>query len=329
MFCVFMLSRSSSPPRRSQRKKEQKHMQQKILTTVPQLIEAGGRASGGVTETAATITLVLNTKPAIDADTNALMDARDLHINANAELKVRFASLNSVKSASRDYIAAVRDTLKRTLGPKYSPVWDTTGFIGSFKIPTTTAGLKDRLHSLKTYLTNNPTMEVPAFDVTAARGTSLLQEVTAKDVAVAAQKASVGAALDTRRAKEVVLRRRLVSLMSELAQKIDPLDQRWTAFGFNKPGAKATPDVPTGVIVALIGPNAVAIKWNKAARAEYYRVWMKVNGADEEFVAKGSPSDLDFAIEGLPSGKTIQIAVSAVNNGGESQLGEKLSIVTP
>ena len=293
-------------------------MKQKQLITVPQLIEAGGRASCGVTETAATITLVLNTKPTIDADTTALIEARDLHVSAGAELKARKASLNSIKAASRDYVAAVRDTFKRTLGPKYSPVWDTTGFIGSFEIPTSTAGLKDRIHSLKTYLTNNPTMEVPAFDVTAVRGTSLLTELNAKDVAVSAQKAIVGTARDTRLAKEKAMRRRLSSLVNELSQKIDSLDQRWTAFGFNKPGAKATPDVPTDVIAMLIGPNAVAIKWNRAARAEYYRVWMKINGVDDEFIVKGSSSDLDFAIEGLPSNSTIKIAISAVNNGGES-----------
>ena len=293
-------------------------MKQIKLITVPQLIDAGGRASGGVTETAATITLVLNTKVAIDADTTALIEARDLHVSARAELKARKASLNSIKSASRDYVAAVRDTFKRTLGPKYSAAWDTTGFIGSFKIPASTAGLKDRLHSLKTYLTNNPAMEVPAFDVTAVRGTSLLTELNAKDVAVSAQKAIVGTARDTRLASEKAMRRRLSSLVNELSQKIDPLDQRWTAFGLNKPGAKETPDVPTDVIAVLIGSNAVAIKWNRAARAEYYRVWMKINGVDDEFIAKGSPSDLDFAIEGLPSNSTIQIAVSAVNNGGES-----------
>jgi hypothetical protein len=50
-----------------------------------------------------------------------------------------------------------------------------------------------------------------------------------------------------------------------------------------------------------------------------------VVGVDADFVNIGSPADLDFAIEGLPSNATVQIVVSAVNEGGES---EKSAVVT-
>ena len=71
-----------------------------------------------------------------------------------------------------------------------------------------------------------------------------------------------------------------------------------------------------------------AVKWDQSARAGHYRVWKKVVGVDENFISVGSPSDLDFTIENLPAGKTIQIAVSAVNNGGESLKSEVVTIVT-
>ena len=302
-------------------------MKQKRLVTIPELIEAGVRASGGATETAATITLVLNTKVTIDSDTAALIEARNLHVVANAELKGRKAVLKSLKAASREYIAAVRDTLKRTLGTRISPAWDTTGFVGSFEIPTTMAGLKDRLHALKTFLTNNPALEFPAFDVTAARATILLDELIASDVGLNAHKAIVGTALDTRRKKETALRRRLSGLVNELGQQIDPLDQRWTAFGLNKPGAKETPEIPTDVVVTLIGSTAAAIKWPKSARADHYRVCLKIKGIDEGFVEKGRPVDPDFTLEGLPSNAAVEIAISAVNNGGESALSEVMTFV--
>ena len=107
-------------------------------------------------------------------------------------------------------------------------------------------------------------------------------------------------------------------LFKELAQVMPPTDNRWLAFGFNLPGAEATPDQPENVVVTLIGPNALSVKWKAAARAKYYRVWKKVIGVDTEYMQVGSPADLDFTIEGLPGNSQVEIVVSASNSGGES-----------
>jgi hypothetical protein len=86
--------------------------------------------------------------------------------------------------------------------------------------------------------------------------------------------------------------------------------------------------VPENLHVTLIGNTAAALKWDAAPRAEYYRVWKRVVGADEELVAVGSPADVDFTIEALPGNVEIEIAVSAVNNGGESAVGEVTRVRT-
>jgi hypothetical protein len=52
-----------------------------------------------------------------------------------------------------------------------------------------------------------------------------------------------------------------------------------------------------------------------------------VVGVDEDFIVVGSITDLDFTLEGLPTGATVQIAVSASNNGGESARCEAVSVV--
>ncbi|MDB6026989.1 MAG: hypothetical protein JWM68_3212, partial [Verrucomicrobiales bacterium] len=57
-------------------------------------------------------------------------------------------------------------------------------------------------------------------------------------------------------------------------------------------------------------------------------VWKRVIGLDAEPVAVGSPADLDFTLENLPAASTVEISISAVNNGGESQLSEKITITT-
>jgi hypothetical protein len=96
------------------------------------------------------------------------------------------------------------------------------------------------------------------------------------------------------------------------------LDLRWLTFGLKMPGADSIPEVPANILAVLTGPTALSIKWDAAARADYYRVWKKVVGVDEELVPVASPADLDLTMEALPNNATIEIAVSALNNGGES-----------
>jgi hypothetical protein len=63
-------------------------------------------------------------------------------------------------------------------------------------------------------------------------------------------------------------------------------------------------------------------------RAEHYRVWKRVIGVEAEFVNVDSPTDANFTLENLPAHASVEIAVSAVNNGGESDLSASITIVT-
>ncbi|MFN7140261.1 MAG: fibronectin type III domain-containing protein, partial [Limisphaerales bacterium] len=56
------------------------------------------------------------------------------------------------------------------------------------------------------------------------------------------------------------------------------------------------------------------------------RVWKKVQGVDEEFVPVGSPADRDFTIENLPCDAVVEIAVTAVNRGGESRRSAAITV---
>ena len=56
---------------------------------------------------------------------------------------------------------------------------------------------------------------------------------------------------------------------------------------------------------------------------------MKINGVDEEIQSVGSSVGVDFTIEGLPANSMIEIAVSAVNNGGESGKSTVVTVTTP
>jgi hypothetical protein len=165
-------------------------------------------------------------------------------------------------------------------------------------------------------------------DITAARALNLQNSTENARRDVRTQLTELGKLRKTRKEKATALKERLSSLLSELTHLLDPMDDLWVSFGFKKPGATPTPDVPQGLVAVLVGPTAASLKWEAAARAEHYRVWKKVIGVDEDLVAVGSPADLDFTLEELPSNATIEIAISAVSNGGESAKSSVTTLVT-
>ncbi len=134
--------------------------------------------------------------------------------------------------------------------------------------------------------------------------------------------------LETRDAKADLVRKRMTDLIGELKMKLDGLDNRWGAFGFNKPDGVETPDIVEHVQVTLIGPTAAALKWNAAARAEYYHVFKRVQAIDQDYILVGSPADLDFTLENLPTNAHIDIVVSAENSGGEGQRFTAVTVTT-
>ena len=80
--------------------------------------------------------------------------------------------------------------------------------------------------------------------------------------------------------------------------------------------------------MVIVDDTALSVKWDKAARAEHYRIWLKIEGTDDALEPVASSGDTDYTHEGLPSGTLIKVAVSAVNNGGESALSEVIEVTT-
>src|SRR5687768_9287934 len=116
-------------------------------------------------------------------------------------------------------------------------------------------------------------------------------------------------------------------MIAELKSRLTPLDSRWVAFGLNKPGAEATPEVPANVVAVLVGATAASVKWGASERADYYRVWIRT-AVDQPWVSVGSDAGLDLTVEGLLRNTKTEVAVSAVNSGGESALSAITSVTT-
>lgn len=303
-------------------------MKQKDLKTIPAVRGAAAVVKAAATTHGDGIPLLQNTAGNIGMDADTLTTACNNHESGKVVLASYRSVLATMVFTIRAFLTLGRDILKPLLGGEYTQAYDVLGLIGSIMIPNTTEELLVVLEAFKAYFTAHPEQEDPLHHITAARCQVLYDQLLMAQNNVNTQVAAVDDLMDARDVAAEKMRKRIRGVIDEMAQLISPLDARWVAFGFNKPGATERPDIVMGLMATLIGPVTAALKWNASARAEYYRVWMKVHGTDGEYLAMGSPVDLDFTLENLPAGTTVDIVVSAVNNGGESQLSQVVTVTT-
>ncbi len=302
-------------------------MKQNIQYTMAGVSASAVKASNGLQENETALGVKYCTLAVLNAARALAFTAALLFNNGKVLLRTKREALDQARTNGRAFAMLTRDILKSVFGSEPNENWLTVGFDG-LAMPANVDDLLTLLKTMAAFFTANPAREVAALNITAAQAQALADALETAMGEVATQESALETLKNDRDAKFMALRGRVVQLFDELTHLMDPLDPRWTSFGFNKPGAQETPDVPENVVATLIGPTAVAVKWKAPARAEYYRVFKKVIGADEEAVAVGSPADLDFTIEGLPTNATVEIQISAVNNGGESQRSEAVTIVT-
>jgi hypothetical protein len=303
-------------------------MKQKQIVTINAALNAGKLILAGITEVAAGVSLPHNPVGDINADLlNQIMACGNHEQAKQVKVTRRNTMLEKLEEATK-FIRATRDMFKMLWGNEFSELFSALGFKnGSLAMPESLEDISGMLQAIKTHLTANPTQEVGTV-ITAARAQELLDALFAAQAAVVAQDVTISTLMNVRDEKFETLRKRISAVYQELRMQLDPLDERWGNFGFYKPGADETPDKVEGVQVTLIGATAAAVKWGASARAAYYRVWYRIHGTTGDYIAAGSPADLDFTIENLPVASAIDIVITAVNTGGESPLSEIMTITT-
>ena len=302
-------------------------MQNKIPTSIPALLEMATKASNGAGTYGAAV-LAVNTKALLDADIAAL-SAKILTYNTGKNLlSDHRVTVQTTVDEGRLFMMTTRDLLKPVFGFEFNERWNVIGLNNSLAIPYPQGEVLVTLTAFKDFLAANPAMNNEQANVTAARAEELITELKTAMKAVTDQETVVKGLFNDRNLEVEALTKRMSGLIAELKLHLDGFDPRWLAFGLNMPDAIETPDQVEHLKATLIGPTAAALKWDAAARADYYRVFKKVHGPDEDYVIVGSPADLDFTLEDLPVGATIDVIVIAVNEGGEGAQSEKVTIVT-
>lgn len=293
-------------------------MHNRITKSPTELFALSGEVLAGVKKHGGLIALLQNTEVKIDAERAALIQAMEQYATARATLKVRHQELAKVLRGARVIVVKGRDLLKDEFGARFGELWIQLNYVGSLHAGYDAKNLIPKLGGLRGFYKLHPEKQVAQLNLTAAEAEAWLVKVTNAVAAVNEQKATVARLSQIKNSAVRTVQRRLRNVVKELSGLIDPLDPRWTAFGLNTPGAVAMADVPEEVAVIMVNDNSATVKWARAPRADYYRVWKRVVGTDAEFVAAGNPAGLDFIIEDLPADAEVEVAISAVNAGGES-----------
>jgi hypothetical protein len=304
-------------------------MKQKQIITIGGLINQGGVLVGAATELGDILGLHHNNQERIQSDLFNLVALTNDYASAKDELSKRKQSLKSLERDVCLHLRKSRDAVKPSFGYVYSDRWTVLGYRNSLEAPDKAADQTAFMEALRAFYANHPALELPTADLSAEATNVLLEALTQAQSAVASQQAVVKAAREERDRNARQMRTRVVALVQELKQLISPLDPRWLNFGFNMPGAIATPEPPTEVKVERIGAEDVALTWRRGARASHYRVFTKVHGVDGDFVSVASPSDCDCTIDKILRGVPVDIIVRSVNTAGESRPSAVLTVTIP
>lgn len=299
------------------------------MYTPAKLLPQMAEAIPGVTAYAATLGLPAGMAAAMTTQETDLQTLQNQYLNKVEELKTAEVAKRVAMKAGQTFIALARELARPTLGSRFSQNWAAFGFAGSLKVPRSVDGLVSLLGTMAVHLTSHPQFGSEDLNIDAAQAEVLRDNLTAAVAVVNVKKSEVRQKFEERAVKTGAARLSLRTVLSACRLKFDPFDGRWLEFGFNRPGVKSVPPVPTGLTATLAGANALMVKWSAAARAESYRIWLKVVGVHPELMSYALTPHLEFLLSSLPANSQVEIALSAMNDGGESVKSPVLTMVTP
>lgn len=249
---------------------------------------------------------------------------------SKANKTAKTSLLRNVLSNARLLVTTCINSLKPVLGQQWNSAWNAAGFTtGSLAVPTNPMVL---LGQLRAYYEANPAREatVQTIECTAANCEATVQAISDAQSASNQSNTDAGTA---KAALEAGLRagiHRLTGLREELTQLIGDDDERWYAFGFNKPSDPSTPEVPDNVVVTPGAPGSrmLILNWDDARRATSYRVRAVHNGVQVANVI-AQDSEFTLVLTGVAIGTIVEITVSSRDSAGESQPSAPITIAVP
>ncbi|MEN9576855.1 MAG: hypothetical protein RL514_4710 [Verrucomicrobiota bacterium] len=279
------------------------------------------------------LTALVGTPAGPDNVPPAVPGLKALWNSAQAAKSAQTAALRTVQSNSRFLARTCVRSLFPVLGENWNAQWQDAGFTGgSLAIP---ANPLATLQQLRAYFAANPARETPNIQGIAC--TAAACETAAQAISTAASN-SLQSNTDAGEAHKDYLaglkaaRTRLTNLRDELSQLMPEDDDRWYAFGFEKPSDSASPETPENLVFTPGAPGSRTFlaDWDDARRADNYRLRAVVKATGVQvFNEIVQDSDGIITLPALPAGTELDITVTARNATGESQPTAAITGVLP
>ena len=308
---------------------------QQIPESYDSLVRLFEDAAAGARDHGAAVGLKQNTEAVLRVELEALTGTATVpglksKWNAAKTYKITAGdAFRTAKTNGRVLATACVNVLKPRLGNRWSNEWQTAGFSnGSLEIPENPLVL---LQQLRAYFLANPTHEVSELGTTAAACDAAAQTIVGSSTASNQSNVAAGHAKSSLDLGVRTARKRLSGLREELGQLLGRDDERWYAFGFDRPSDPVTPETPEHLVVTpgAQGTGMLFVDWDDARRAESYRVLVlgSINGA---VITERLVSESEITLTGLSSGQTVRIVVSSRNGkGGESTPAPAVMVTLP
>lgn len=252
---------------------------------------------------------------------------------AKANKTAKTALLRSAKSNGRYLARMCIRSLTPALGESWNSAWNAAGFTGgSLAVPDNPMVL---LQQLRAYYGANPAKEDPdnqGIACTAAACEAAAQAISDASEASNQSNTDAGNAHKNYQAGLDVLYTTLSFLLKELSIRLDPDDERWLAFGFEKPSDLGSPTIPENLVVTqgATGSKMLFADWDDGRNDESYRVTAKNHETGEELASMiVTESDATFTLSALAQGTLVDILITGRNDKGETQPTDPVTATVP
>lgn len=253
--------------------------------------------------------------------------------DAKANKSAKTAVLRTAQSNGRTLARQCIRTLQPVLGENWNAAWNTAGFIsGSLAVPSDPSNI---LQQLRAYYLKHPAQEIASFQgvaCTAAACGAAAQAIDDADSASNQSNTDAGNAQKAYQAGLDLLYTTLSYLLNELTQLLDPDDERWYAFGFDKPSDLGSPTIPENLVVTpgAAGSKILMVHFDDGRNDDSYRVTAS-NKADGKEITNliVTESEHTFTFPTLAPGTLVAITVTGRNPKGESQPTDAVTAAVP
>jgi hypothetical protein len=263
----------------------------------------------------------------------AVPGLKELWNTAKANKSAKTAVLRTAQSNGRFFARLCINQLTPVLGANWNSAWNAAGFTnGSLAIPTNPLPL---LEQLRAYYGLNPATEianVQGYACTAAGCEAAVQTISDAASASNQSNTDAGQAQKNYLAGLDLLYTTLSNLLNELDQLLTDDDERWLAFGFEKPSDLGSPTIPENVVVTPGAPGSkiLIVNFDDGRNDESYRV-TAINKTDGTEITNiiVLESETTFTFDALAVGTLVDITVTGRNPKGESQPTAPITAAVP